>query len=444
MMNFREKVLNLAKVVRTETEGVEFHIVAYRDNSILTRFADTSVHQNMIRENTNFSIFLSDGERFISVDLNSMDEKVWKRKLRDSLELLKLMPKVGFDIDLKEKGRMHEEKYTDIETLEDLPSRTAKIIEKIFRVTGDGAYGSLKIGDVSLMLVNSNGLEKYTRFSPMELNLIMVRGDGSAHVGWGGWKLSTLEEKLDEMTENVVKMAENSRNQVEIELGEYGVILPPEVVSDIAMYTSILLCDGKLHEENLSPSVKLLGKEIGPHHLNLLDDPEDEELIPFKFDLAGTERKRFKLIEDGKLVGLMFNFLSSLKYGKENTGHTVNMVNMDYSFPMNLVLKSGEKSISDIMKESDGYIYISRFHYTNIVNPMETLITGLTRDGTFILKDGKFEKPLKNMRFNFSIIELFRNIEDVSKESEIVPLEYTGLFSKMPYLKIRKFRFTSS
>ena len=109
---------------------------------------------------------------------------------------------------------------------------------------------------------------------------------------------------------------------------------------------------------------------------------------------------------------------------------------------MNLILKSGDKSVDEMIESTEKGLLITHFHYTNVVNPKEMVITGMTRDGVFLVENGKVTKAVKNMRFTESIPNMFNNIEMIGKETILHSAFFGGGFI-VPGLKVNNFTFTS-
>jgi PmbA protein len=143
------------------------------------------------------------------------------------------------------------------------------------------------------------------------------------------------------------------------------------------------------------------------------------------------------IIENGVARGVAYDSYTANKEGKQSTGHAFPAPNTYGPMPTNLFLAPGDAALQDMIASADRAILVTRFHYTNIVHEKQTTITGMTRDGTFLIENGKLIKPLKNLRFTQSIVEALSSVELIGRDCELVPHAY------VPPLKIPSFAFTS-
>jgi PmbA protein len=134
--------------------------------------------------------------------------------------------------------------------------------------------------------------------------------------------------------------------------------------------------------------------------------------------------------------------MSAKKAGAESTGHALPPPNPEGPFPLNLFLATGDASIEDMIASTERGILVSRFHYSNIVHPIETIITGMTRDGTWLIEGGKVKHPVKNFRFTQSILGALSAVELIGRES-VIASEFFFAASRVPALKVSSFNFSS-
>jgi predicted Zn-dependent protease len=145
-------------------------------------------------------------------------------------------------------------------------------------------------------------------------------------------------------------------------------------------------------------------------------------------------------IENGVARAVAYDSYTAAKEDKQSTGHATPAYFNAGPFPTNLFMTAGNSDLDEMISSTEEGILVTRFHYTNIVEPMTTVITGMTRDGTFLIEGGKVTRPIRNLRFTQSILEAFKNIEMISRTRERIAGE--GATYVVPALKIRNFRFT--
>ncbi|HSJ49745.1 MAG TPA: metallopeptidase TldD-related protein, partial [Actinomycetota bacterium] len=163
--------------------------------------------------------------------------------------------------------------------------------------------------------------------------------------------------------------------------------------------------------------------------------------IPFDFE--GVPRERVTLIDRGVFRDGVYDRRTAKQTGKNSTGHALPPPNPEGPFPLNLFMASGGSTVEEMVASVDRGLLVTRFHYTNVVHPVESTITGMTRDGTFVIRGGEIAHPVKNLRFTQSILDSLRATTTVGRETELAS-EFFFSASRVPALKIESFQFTGS
>jgi PmbA protein len=141
------------------------------------------------------------------------------------------------------------------------------------------------------------------------------------------------------------------------------------------------------------------------------------------------------------VLGGVHDRRSAKQAGTESTGHALPPPNPEGPFPLNLFMETDSTDVDKMVRSTKRGLFVSRFHYSNIVHPTDAVITGMTRDGTWLIEDGEITYPVKNFRFTQSIIDALRDVELVGSESELAS-EFFFSASRVPALKISSFNFT--
>ena len=173
----------------------------------------------------------------------------------------------------------------------------------------------------------------------------------------------------------------------------------------------------------------------------MVDDARDPDTIGIPFDFEGTPKQRVALIENGVFRTGVHDRRSGAQAGTGSTGHGLPAPNPDGAFPLNVFLEPGDASLEDMIAATSRGVLVTRFHYSNVVNPVESSITGMTRDGTFLIEDGEIKHPVKNFRFTQSVLEALSNVQMIGRES-ILASEFFFASSRVPALKIASFNFS--
>jgi predicted Zn-dependent protease len=152
-------------------------------------------------------------------------------------------------------------------------------------------------------------------------------------------------------------------------------------------------------------------------------------------------RRAVDLIRDGVFVQGVYDLRTAKQVGTTSTGHALPAPNPDGPFPLNLFLDPGEASHEELIATTERGVLVTRFHYSNVVHPVESTITGMTRDGLFVIEDGEVAYPVKNMRFTQSILEALSNATGIGRETELAS-EFFLSSARVPALRVEGFHFT--
>ena len=297
------------------------------------------------------------------------------------------------------------------------------------------AAGFLQVDANVNSLGNSSGLFQYHRGTKSNYTLTVRTADGTGS-GWAGAeepKFGALD--FAKISARAIEKAELSRNPVAIEPGRYTVILEPQAVGDLVSLVAFC-ADARAADEGRSPFVKQgggnkLGEKIADERVALYSDPYDPKILADPFDGEGFPLTRRNWIDKGVLTEMQYGRFWARKQGKQPTGGA-----------NNIVLAGGNMTREQMIAGTQRGILVSRLWYLREVDPRTLLYTGLTRDGTFLIENGKITKSIKNMRFNESPLFMLNNLEALGPQERVAGIE-AGIPCVMPLLKARDFNFTS-
>jgi predicted Zn-dependent protease len=161
------------------------------------------------------------------------------------------------------------------------------------------------------------------------------------------------------------------------------------------------------------------------------------------FDFEGVPKQQVDLIRDGVFLDAVYDLRTARQADRDrgSTGHGLPSPNPEGPFPLHLVMAPGDATIEEMIASTDRGLLITRFHYSNVVNPMDSSITGMTRDGTFLIEHGEVVRPVRNLRFTQSILGALAEVSMIGRETEIAS-EFFYSASRVPALKIESFHFS--
>lgn len=403
------------------------------------RFADNRISTAGGVSTANLNIQSSFGPKHAFVTTNDFTDAGLERAVRQSEALAKLAPD-----DPEAMPLLGPQQYENLKTYFDSTgnlgpegrAEAARLAIDPCKSAGDlKAAGFLQTGIGAGAVGNSKGLFAYQSGTSSNYTLTVRTADGTGS-GWAGadhpdWSQLDVKRVADQ----AIEKARTSRNPVAIEPGRYTVILEPQAVGDLVQLLAFAL-DARSADEGRSAFSKQgggtkVGEKIVDERVTFLSDPADPQLLTNAFDGQGLPAKRQVWIENGVLKKLTYSrFWAQKKNQQPDAGtNAVKFV-------------GGTQTREDLIKSTQRGILVTRLWYLRPVDPRTVLYTGLTRDGTFLIENGKVSKSIKNMRFNESPLFMLNNLEGLGKAERVAGTEAGGDVV-MPVIKVRDFNFTS-
>jgi predicted Zn-dependent protease len=379
------------------------------------------------------------GNRHAAATTNDISDDSLRRVVEQSETLAKLSPE-----DPETMPPLGPQSYTGVngyfESTADLTpeerARAALTALEPARKAGDlKAAGFIIVNAGADAVGNRNGMFAYNRGTIANYTLTVRTNDGTGS-GWAGAEHPDWA-RLDfgAISTRAIEKARLSRNPVAVEPGRYTVIMEPQAVGDLVQLMEFYL-GARESDEGRSPFTKQgsgnkVGEKIVDNRVTIFSDPRDPDLLSQPYDGEGLPLGRQMWVENGVLKQLYYTRFWGQKQNKPATG-----------FPSSVKMQGGPTSMEDMIKSTDRGILVTRLWYLREVDPRTILYTGLTRDGTFLIENGKLTKAVKNFRFNDSPLFMLNNIEAIGPAVRIAGTEAGGAVV-MPPIKARDFNFTS-
>ena len=428
----------IEKVVKmSSADAISVNVTSSLTNNI--RFAANQVSTAGSVADANVAVTSAYGPKKATVVTNDLSDAALLKTVKESERLAKLAPDdpesmpdlgpqniktVSADFDSTEKIDAADLAQAALTALE--PARKA----------GDlTAAGYLVVNTSTNALGNKEKLFAYHRSTNANYTLTVRTTDGTGS-GWAGaehpdWK------KLDVNTVSAraIDKARLSRNPVAIEPGRYTVILEPQAVGDLVQLMGFY-ADARSSDEGRSPFTKQgggnkLGEKIVDPRITITADPFDPMVLSQPWDGDGLPLGRQVFIDKGVLKELYYSRFWAKKMNKQPTGA-----------PTSFIMSGGTTSLDDMIKTTQRGILVTRLWYLREVDPRTILYTGLTRDGTFLIENGKISKAVKNFRFNDSPLFMLNNLEAIGPAVRLAGTEAGGAVI-VPPIKVKDFNFTS-
>ena len=207
----------------------------------------------------------------------------------------------------------------------------------------------------------------------------------------------------------------------ELPPGDYPVVMEPRAVGSLLELLGDTALNGLAYAEGRGALVDRLGQQVAAPAVNLADSPYFGSTLPRAFDAEGTPKRPLPLIQDGVARAVAHDLRSGALAGQPSTGHALEPGGAaDGPLPANLVLAGGGAAgFDELCAPIERGVYVTRFWYENVVRPKETLITAVTRDGTFLIEDGRVTRPLRNLRLTDSVLGILSRVEDLSASQQL-------------------------
>ncbi len=434
-----------------KTVADELEIVVTSDNSALTRYANSRIHQNIARMDNGLSIRAILGKRIGSASTNSLSEDAALETLKRAETIAKHQREDPHFKGLPEmmEGKKQKSSSYVAPTANFSPEERAAAVKDIIDHASakgvDRVYGSFQNSEQGLYVANTNGIRKIEKITKACLTVTAIADwDNDRGFGWSE-ACSPDVTKIDPVAvaEVAVEKGLNNIEMSSVEPGEYTVVLEPLAIKSLLMYLSFMGFSSRAVQEQRSFLNGKFGKQIMHENVNIWDDVSHEEMVGTSFDFEGVPKQRVDIIKQGVAKDVVYDsYTAGREEGKKSTGHALPMPNPSSPMTMNLIMDNGDMSTEEMVETTDKGILVTRFNYCGVVHPVKSILTGLTRDGTWLIEDGEISKPLKNLRFTQNLTDAFSNIEGIGKEQKLFSFDYYPIFVLCPALKISNFNFT--
>lgn len=422
--------------------GVE--VVVAHDWSGHTRFASSQIHQNAWTEDVavNVRVVTTDGRVGVS-SMHTDDPAQVIRVARQAVAIARLCPPDPEFPGLAPAAE-HGEVPLDRALLETTPEQRAAAVRDLLDEVPDDleAAGALQTGGSELGVYTSAGQRAYSPLSSGQLTLVVLGPTSSGFAETGGRAAADIDGVASART--AVRKARAGADPVALPAGVWPVVLEPAATGTLVQFLGYLGFGGRDYLEGRSFAAGRMGEKICDPAITIADDALAADTIGYPFDWEGTPKQKVVLVDGGRLAAVVHDRHTGARAGSRSTGHGLPAPNTSGPIAMNPVMECGDGgSIDDVVAGCERGLLVTRFHYTNVVHPRKTILTGMTRDGTFLVEDGELSHAVRNLRFTQPILAALSQVEAVSTETGYGSELFFG-GSRYPALRLPAFTFTST
>ena len=435
----------LATALELVTAGEGEAIFTSRD-AALTRFANSRIHQNVAEYDATLRMRVMQDGRTGVATTNRLDAEGLREVVARATAICRRATANPDASPLADPVRAVYPDglgYVDATAHAD-PTMRASGARSVI-AAGDAAglevSGAFSTDTSTLAVANSRGLWNSHTATQAKLLTVMLGERGAS-----GYAQATAADvrAIDAAVvgEEAAEKATRSIDPVDLDPGDYPVILEEYAVATILEYLSWMGFSGLAVEEGRS--FMEIGERIMGDNVTIWDDGLDPLGMPSAIDFEGVPKERVDLITDGIARAVVYDTATARRAGTKSTGHGLPAPNVWGPIAWNLFMAPGSRSKESMLAGIERGVWVTRLHYVNIVHAKHGILTGMTKDGTFLIEEGRVVRPIRNLRFTQSIPEAFSRIEGIGAETRLVAAEYSGIFARVPALQVARFAFTGA
>lgn len=435
----------LERALRHSTAGTTEALYLAQD-AALTRFANNQVHQNIREHDATLQVRVIDNDRIGVASTNRLDEA----GIRDVVDrataiAVRSEPNPRAAVLPEPDGHSADPDLGFVpataDASADLRADGARVVIAAGSAAGLETAGSFATATMTIAVANSHGIRAEHRSTRATLLTVMM--DGFASGAASGYAQAGSPDVRDidaaALGAEAASKGDRMRGATQLEPGEYEVVLEEYAVAGLMEYLSFIGFSGLAHEEGRS-FMDLGSRVMGPN-VSIWDDGADPTGMPAPIDFEGVVRRRVDLVRDGVANAVVHDAATGARAGTGSTGHALPAPNLFGPMALNMFMAPGEVARDDLAASIKRGVWVTRFHYINPVHPKKAILTGMTKDGTFLIENGRITRPLLNFRFTQSVPGAFSDVRAASRETKLLPGEFFGA-SRVPALHLGAFNFT--
>jgi predicted Zn-dependent protease len=423
-------------------DDIEIYLGAH--STALTRFANNTIHQNVAECDRMLSVRALIGQRTARATTNLTGGDSIRRVVEEAIALTKVAEPEPLLLPLPFPGEAGEipagPSRFHAATAAITPEQRALAVKEAIAIVESAsasAAGIFETGEEAEALLNSRGLFRHHAETSARFSITATAGDSS---GWA--KASAVSvDAVDPaaLARGAAEKARLSASPRELAPGRYTVVLEPAAVIDLVGQIFADFSATAIADQRSFLTGRSLDALFGPN-IVIADDVYHPLQSGAPFDGEGMVRRALRLVDSGTVRDIPYSRGSARRAGVTATGHGLPLPNETGEMPLNIVIAGGGAKVEDMIAAVDRGILVTRLWYIREVDPFEKIMTGMTRDGTFLIERGRPVHGVRNFRFNQSVVEMLRNVVAMSAAVRASGEEAFDLIA--PAMTVEGFHFT--
>ncbi len=440
-----EKIRELTNQVLAMSKADQTEVVVLSNETALTRFANSHIHQNVAETDNEVRVRVVFGKKIGVASTNDLDPDALKRTVDTARAIAQLQPDHPDFLSLPAPQ--------PIQNVEAYVERTANfsaeqrahavsVLCKKAKERGVIAAGAFTTAAFEIAVANSLGVFAYHPGTVAEMNTVMMTDTGSGYAARADRDARAIHAEA--LADEAIGKALRARNPTDLEPGEYTVLLEEYATHDLLSALNFLAFSALAVQEERSFMKGKIGAKVMGENVTIWDDGLSADTLALPFDFEGTPRRKVTFIENGIARGVMHDSMTATRAGAQSTGHALPAPNTSGPFALHMQMAAGDQSKEALVRGVARGVLVTRFWYTRPAHPLRVLITGMTRDGTFLIENGAVTRPIKNFRFTTSYLDALNNVRGISRETKLLYDDWSRAAVRVPAIVADGFRFTGA
>lgn len=439
------KLSEIANQIFSFSKADQTEVIIHSTDSSLTRFANNHIHQNVAEANVEVRVRVVYGKKIGVASSNDLTPDALKRIVETARAIAQRQREDPEFQSLPVPQPIQNVEAFIEQTANYSPEQRAQVVNVLCKKAKEKnvvAAGAFTTTAMEIVVANSLGVFAYHPLTYADLNTVMMSDTGSGYASFTHQDARAINGEA--IANEAIDKALRARNPIALEPGEYTVFLEEYAVTDILDALNYVAFSAQAVQEDRSFMKGKIGEKVMDERVTIYDDGLAPDTIALPFDFEGVPRQKVILIENGIARGVVYDTLTARRDGVASTGHSLPAPNTFGPFALHLAMAPGNTSKNEMLKSIERGVWVTRLWYTRVVHPMKVLITGMTRDGTFLIENGVVTQPLKNFRFTTSYLDALNNLRAIGDSTKLFFEDWSGAARRVPALVVDKFRFTGT
>jgi PmbA protein len=438
-----EKIREIARIALATSKADQTEAVVMTSDSSLTRFANNSIHQNVSETNGILRIRVVLGKRVGVAESNDLSPDGIRRTVDTARAIAQLQPENPDFGGLPPPQPVRQADAYVTATANCSPEARALLVRAICQQANANkliAAGAFKTETYELAVANSLGTFAHHPGTIADLHAVMMGDSASGYASAASPDVRELH--AEPLAREAIDKALRSRNPIALQPGEYTVFLEESAVSDLLEFLGWLAFNALAVQEDRSFMKDHFGEKLMSDAVTIGDDGLATDTFAMPFDYEGVPKQRITFIENGVARAVVYDSFTAGREGKQSTGHSLPAPNTAGPVPLHMFLSPGATTKEEMIRSVTRGVLVTRFWYTRVVHPLHVTMTGMTRDGTFLIEHGQVTQPIKNMRFTTSYLDAMKNARQIGRDTKLVREDWMGRAFRVPAILVDGFNFT--